>query len=250
MTRAGPGLVARVLGALAEQGARLPALALCAGLCTMPLLPRAPHHGPVPLEPTEESALSPPVDTDEEIEAQKLEAVLSQAAPDLGLELREQLALALVEEGHAAHLDPLLVLAVMRVESEFDEEATSFRGARGLMQLRPSTLSFLAKREGLKLPVEEIQADPVLSTRLAVRYLAQLSRSFHGDLDRTLMAYNAGPHRLHLAFKENDTDRLDRLQSYPRSVRRAYRRLRALPPSDDESAVAERRDPAPLAPGE
>jgi soluble lytic murein transglycosylase len=240
VTRADPGLLARILGALSEQGARLPALALCAGLCATPLLPRAPHRGPVPVESGEETWASPPIDTEDEIASGKLEDVLARAAPDLGLELREQLAGALVEEGRAAHLDPLLVLAVMRVESEFDEDATSFRGARGLMQLRPSTLAFLAKREGLKLPVEEIQADPVLSTRLAVRYLAQLSRSFHGDLDRTLMAYNAGPHRLHVAFKENDLDRLDRLQSYPRSVRRAYRRLQALPPGDDET-VAERQ---------
>jgi soluble lytic murein transglycosylase-like protein len=115
------------------------------------------------------------------------------------------------------------------------------------MQLRPGTLAFLAQREGLRLPVEEIQDDPVLSTRLAVRYLGTLVKSFHGDVDRALMAYNAGPHRLHVAVKARDTQRLDRLASYPRRVHRAYRRLQALTPAD---ALAEAERASALRPAD
>lgn len=223
-----PHLAWRLLGALAERGSRLP---LLAGLALALVL--APWPRPVADRPGE-AALAP--DAAEQVEppeVQSLEAILEQKAPGLGLELRQNLARALYEESNAAKLDPLLVLAVMRVESEFDEDALSVRGARGLMQLRPSTLSFLAQREGLRLPLAEIEQDPVLSTRLAVRYLARLVKSFHGDLDKALMAYNAGPHRIHVAVKARDSERLDRLASYPRRVRRAYRRLRALPPADD-----------------
>lgn len=230
MSGARPHLGWRLLGALAERGSRLPALA---GIALAVAL--APHWSrtgaAIPANPAElqaelaEETVSP--------EVASIDAILEQKAPGLGLELRQQLARALVEESNGARLDPLMVLAVMGVESEFEEDALSMRGARGLMQLRPSTLEFLAHSEGLRLPLEEIEQDPVLSTRLAVRYLGRLTKSFHGDLDRALMAYNAGPHRLHQAFKDNNTDRLDRLASYPRRVRRVYRRLRALPPADD-----------------
>ncbi|MBS2031097.1 MAG: lytic transglycosylase domain-containing protein [Deltaproteobacteria bacterium] len=236
-----PHLLWRALGALAERGSRLPPLAV--GLVIFAGMPQAPvppapelASPPVPLNapapvPPAAPAISP--------EIAHLDEILARKAPGLGLEVRQQLAAALVMESHDAKLDPLLVLAVMRVESEFDEDALSDRGARGLMQLRPGTLAFLAKRDGIRLPIDEIQDDPVLSTRLAVRYLGRLVKSFHGDLDRALMAYNAGPHRLHVAVKARDTARLDRLSSYPRRVRRAWRHLESLPGTDD-TAVAER----------
>jgi soluble lytic murein transglycosylase-like protein len=166
----------------------------------------------------------------------QVDDILARKAPGLGLAVRGQLSRALVEESNAAHLDPLLTLAVMRVESEFDDDATSVRGARGLMQIKPTTLAFIAHQQGIRLPTEEILRDPVLSTRLAVRYLGRLNQAFHGDLDAALMAYNAGPHRISSARAEHDADRF---LIYPRNVRRAWRRLRALPPSDDQT-VAER----------
>jgi soluble lytic murein transglycosylase len=229
MKTALPRFGLRLLGALASRGPILPPLALALVLAGAP-----PAQGtagapvslnPAPVASASEIAPSP--------EVAQVAQILDLKAPGLGLEVRGQLASALVEESRAAGLDPLMVLAVMRVESEFDEDALSVRGARGLMQLRPGTLAFLAHRSGLKLPADEILQDPVLSTRLAVRYIGRLVKSFHGDLDQALMAYNAGPHRLHVAVKARDFERLDRLSSYPRRVHRAYRHLRSLPPADD-----------------
>ena len=81
------------------------------------------------------------------------------------------------------HVDPVLVRAVIQVESSFDPMCVSNRGARGLMQLMPDT----AKQYG----VHRI-FDPDENIRGGVHYLSDLLRMFPNDLPRTLAAYNAG----------------------------------------------------------
>jgi soluble lytic murein transglycosylase-like protein len=151
-----------------------------------------------------------------------IDAVLAKRAPDLGLTLRQQLGVAIAEEARRAGYDPLLILAIINVESEFTEEAVSVAGAKGLMQIRPSTLYFLASKEGLRLSREEVEADPALCVRLGIRYLRQLHDRFR-DLELALMAYNAGPGRLWQTLKEGD---LEQFRGYPRAVRRQFRLFR------------------------
>lgn len=151
-----------------------------------------------------------------------IDSVLAKRAPDLGLTLRRQLGVAIAEEARQAGYDPLLILAIIHVESEFTDDAVSVAGARGLMQIIPSTLYFLADKEGLKLSREEVEADPALRVRLGIRYLRQLHNQFR-DLDLALMAYNAGPTRLWQALKEHD---LEQFRGYPRAVHRQYRLFR------------------------
>ena len=93
-------------------------------------------------------------------------------------------------------------LAIISVESEFQEAAVSIVGAKGLMQVRPTTLFSVAEREGLRLSASEIEADPSLNVRLGVRYLKSMRDQFRGNLDLALMAYNAGPTRVFLSIKE------------------------------------------------
>ena len=80
-------------------------------------------------------------------------------------------------------VDPLLVKAVIQVESGFNPEAVSYKGARGLMQLMPGT----AKRFGVK----NIH-DTDENIRGGVEYLAFLLKMFPNDLTRALAGYNAG----------------------------------------------------------
>jgi soluble lytic murein transglycosylase len=115
-------------------------------------------------------------------DAALIDAVLTKRAPDLGLTLRRQLVHAIAEEAGRAGYDPLLILAIIDVESDFAEEAVSEKGARGLMQIKPSTLHFLAEKEGLRLSREEVASDPSLGVRLGIRYLRTLHDRF-GDLD-------------------------------------------------------------------
>lgn len=150
---------------------------------------------------------------------ERIMAVLNQRAPGWGMQLREHVAQAIAEESAAAGLDPMLVMAVIEVESEFQQEATSVVGARGLMQVRPATLMWVAQREGVKLSRAELEADPSLNVRLGVRYLKYLKELFRGRLDLTLMAYNAGPNRLKAGLKEKNTEQW---ANYVRAVRREY----------------------------
>lgn len=156
-------------------------------------------------------------------ETERIDAVLARRGPGLGLRLREQLTHAIADEARAAGFDPLLVLAIMEVESDFRESAVSNMGARGLMQIQPVTLHFIAQREGIKLTHREIEADPALRVRLGVRYLKYLSSRFGNDLDLALMAYNAGPTRVYLAMRQHE---LDPFRNYVRAVRREYALLK------------------------
>ncbi|MBF5041170.1 lytic transglycosylase domain-containing protein [Aggregicoccus sp. 17bor-14] len=172
-------------------------------------------------------ALAPPAPVELAVEAPSpdaaiIDTVLTKRAPAFGLTLRRQLGQAIAEEAGRAGYDPLLVLALIDVESDFDEGAVSDKGARGLMQIKPSTLHFLAEKQGLRLSREEVAADPALCVRLGIRYLRNLHDRF-GDLDLALMAYNAGPDRIRQAMKEGE---LDVFRRYPRLVRRDFRRFR------------------------
>lgn len=154
---------------------------------------------------------------------ERIDAVLSRRGPGLGLRLREQLAHAISQESAAAGFDPLLILAIIDVESDFRDSAVSNMGARGLMQIQPVTLQFIAQREGIKLTAREIEADPALRVRLGVRYLKYLSTRFGNDLDLALMAYNAGPTRVYLAARQRE---LEQFRGYVRAVRREYAGLK------------------------
>jgi TPR repeat protein len=80
-------------------------------------------------------------------------------------------------------LDPRLVMAVMRAESNFDPLARSSKGAQGLMQLIPETAERFA--------VKDI-TDPFDNIRGGMAYLKWLLSFFRGDVMLSLAAYNAG----------------------------------------------------------
>ncbi len=88
-------------------------------------------------------------------------------------------------------VDPLLIWAVMREESRFDPEALSYAGARGLMQVTPTTQTWIADQLRQTItPGDAFVPQP--SIRMGAWYLHYLSSYFKGDLDLALMAYNGG----------------------------------------------------------
>lgn len=88
-----------------------------------------------------------------------------------------------------------LILAVIRVESDFRVDAMSPAGAVGLMQLMPKTFLFI-KEELLKEPAEEAAiTDPKTNIRCGTAYLAYLLGRFQ-NTKTALAAYNAGENRV------------------------------------------------------
>jgi soluble lytic murein transglycosylase len=92
-------------------------------------------------------------------------------------------------------LDPYLVAALIRQESTFNPRVRSHAGARGLMQILPSTGKFLARQERLKYHASDLY-DPEINIRYGTRYLKDVLGSFGGRVDYALASYNAGPHRV------------------------------------------------------
>ncbi len=107
-------------------------------------------------------------------------------------------------------IDPALVLAVIKSESDFDAYAVSDKGALGLMQLMPET--------AYEMGVADI-LDPRENIEGGTRYLKFLLGMFEGDLDRSLAAYNAGQGAV---TKYGDIPPYQETQEYVRRVRHFY----------------------------
>ncbi len=90
-----------------------------------------------------------------------------------------------------------LILAVARQESEMNNSAVSRAGARGLMQLRPSTAKAVARSLRIKYDRGRLTTDPLYNLRLGASYLAGLLDRYNGSYAMALAAYNAGPTRVY-----------------------------------------------------
>ncbi|HTR82518.1 MAG TPA: transglycosylase SLT domain-containing protein [Bacteroidota bacterium] len=101
---------------------------------------------------------------------------------------------------HKYGLDWRLVVAVMKIESQFQPKAASYSGAQGLMQIMPVTQSQIADELGFD---ESDFRAPHTNIRGGIYYLGKIYRSFGGQgispenrIKLTLAAYNAGSARI------------------------------------------------------
>ncbi|WP_193222205.1 transglycosylase SLT domain-containing protein [Alkalilimnicola sp. S0819] len=93
-------------------------------------------------------------------------------------------------------LDPALAYALMRKESAFSPDAVSPVGARGLMQVMPSTARAVARRIRQPLSGSSALLDAEINMRLGSAYLREVLDRFNGNPILAAAAYNAGPHRV------------------------------------------------------
>jgi soluble lytic murein transglycosylase len=89
-------------------------------------------------------------------------------------------------------VDPFLLAAVMKTESNFNSRAVSERGARGLMQIMPDTGRWVARQLGESSFQPDRLFEPETSIKYGAWYLADLEKEFQGDTILILAAYNGG----------------------------------------------------------
>ena len=111
-------------------------------------------------------------------------------------------------------LDPALLHAVIKTESDFRQHAVSPKGAVGLMQLTPATATTLRVRDIY---------DPIQNVRGGAKQLRHLLNLYQGDLPLALAAYNAGVHRV----KDRKVPRIRETKTYVKRVLRYYEVFRS-----------------------
>jgi hypothetical protein len=117
-----------------------------------------------------------------------------------------------IERAAARHnVDPNLVRSVVKVESNFNPNAVSRKGAMGLMQLMPST----ARSLHVSNPF-----DPEQNVDAGVRHLKKLLESYGGDVNLSLAAYNAGQGAV---ARSAGVPRYRETQDYVRRITDLYR---------------------------
>lgn len=109
----------------------------------------------------------------------------------------------LVREAAAKYdLDPLLVAAVVLVESKFDPDAVSPKNAVGLMQIMPGTAVDVAAMQKRKnFDITQLKK-PHVNLDMGCFYLKRLLKRYRGDMALSLAAYHAGPRNVNKWLKQ------------------------------------------------
>jgi soluble lytic murein transglycosylase len=102
----------------------------------------------------------------------------------------------LVRNAKQQNLDPCIVAALIRQESEFNPSAISRKNAYGLTQLMPATGKQLARRNGVRRFRASMLFQPATNLQLGSRYLRSMLDEWGGKWEETLASYNAGKTRV------------------------------------------------------
>lgn len=140
-----------------------------------------------------------------------------------------ELARLIHEESSRNHIDYRLVLAMIKVESNFDTRAISEMGARGLLQIKPSLARFLIKELELEWKGPHTLHDPEKNIKIGIRFISSLTKEF-GSLEKALLAYNLGPTRLREIMEEGRTPD----KSFARRVMREYKKNILILPASEQ----------------
>ena len=136
----------------------------------------------------------------------------SAAIYDSSAQVNAPFAEVIADAARKTGIDPRLVAAVARRESKFNPNAISPVGACGIMQLMPATAPYLG--------INNI-FDARENILGGAKYLRALLDTFHGDLNLTLAAYNAGPGAVQ---KYNGVPPFRETRNYIASIRASYER--------------------------
>ncbi len=160
----------------------------------------------------------------------KIFSIVQANRPDLLENEAWDLAEVILAESSKYKLDPLLILAVIDVESKFQFGAVSPAGARGIMQIMPATGKFLV--ESVRALAKEIEVeqfipehldDPIVNIKLGTYYLHDLRKSFQ-NVNNALIAYNLGPTELRIRME----NQIEYTGEYADAVLAAYQKFKKI----------------------
>jgi soluble lytic murein transglycosylase len=123
---------------------------------------------------------------------------------------------------NAQHIDPLVIISLIRQESGFNPNASSVVGATGLMQLMPAT----ARRFNSRVRTKHL-TNPEINVTIGIKYLKQLIVRYDGNLIFALAAYNAGEGKIDKWRREifKCEDPLATIEAIPYEETRNYVKL-------------------------
>ena len=133
-----------------------------------------------------------------------------------------EISKAIYEESIRYNFNPLLITAIMKIESNYNPKAVSDSYAYGLCQVRRFIAPELAGNIGIKWDgAEKTLFDPIKNIKIGVYYLSILNRNFN-DLKTAVIAYNQGPY----AVQEQLTNNQELSDNYVNKVLDYYANLR------------------------
>ena len=121
-----------------------------------------------------------------------------------------------------------VILSLIRQESEFDRDANSWVGAKGLMQIMPATGRLVSKQAGLRYSRSRLIEDEFFNLQLGCYYISGLNDEFDGAIYMAFAGYNAGPHRVRRWVKrfgdprKGEIDPIDWIELIPFTETRNY----------------------------
>ncbi len=121
-----------------------------------------------------------------------------------------------------------VILSLIRQESEFDRDANSWVGAKGLMQIMPATGRLVSKQAGLRYSRSRLIEDEFFNLQLGCYYISGLNEEFDGAIYMAFAGYNAGPHRVRRWVKrfgdprKGEIDPIDWIELIPFTETRNY----------------------------
>ena len=131
-------------------------------------------------------------------------------------------------KGAGRKVEKALIYGITRQESEFNKNARSHAGARGLMQILPGTAKILARKHKVRYRRADLTRKPAYNVRLGSAFLNDLVKKFNGSYIMAIAGYNAGPGRIPQWIKRlgnpktGEVDPVDWIEGIPFNETRNY----------------------------
>lgn len=116
----------------------------------------------------------------------------------------QKIAETLISQSNLYSMDPLFVVALIENESKFDPKALGQFGEEGLMQIKPSTASWIAKKYHLATGKQYSLYNPTHNIKFGVAYLDYLRKKYHRSGKFYIEAYNLGPQRMNEFMRRHE----------------------------------------------